>query len=171
MHKTINPFKKDNLWMFTDKETGLVDELLVSGADDLCERICDKYHINKEQGFSVDFSDNEKEFNDPLILKYLCKPDSGGYLYIIDDQACWLCENLLQFFQKPPKTIYFSVKEARGLAEYQNVLKEKGLQLVYCKEFYLVENAVTEMSDEHTEKFCKKYPNIEWLDLNLVRLK
>jgi hypothetical protein len=101
--RAIVPYRWNGLWVFDDKETGLVREAFVSGADDLCEQLSK----GKDQ-FTLMFSDSE--FPDYDIHLSLVFKKNGGHEYQCGGQRAWLCPALLLYFKEAPNSIYAKAK-------------------------------------------------------------
>jgi hypothetical protein len=97
--RAIVPYRWNGLWVFDDKETGLVREAFVSGADLLCEQLC-----HGENSFTLLFSDIPfPGYQMHLTLKHRC---GVGHTYQTLGQEAWLCPALLLYFKEAPANIY-----------------------------------------------------------------
>lgn len=173
MH-SISPRLEDGNWLFDDKSRNLQDELLVSGADYLCDLTCDKLKIIPHRGFTINFSDSLDDLPDApdftLRLLGKCDQSHGGFFYIYDDLAVWLCDNLLAYFDNPPDNIYISVVESKIIREAKELVKKAGFQLVWCSNYNLIEPFIVRLYLDGMEKFASTSPNIDWINYHVVDL-
>ena len=97
--------------VFDDPARGIVAEAFVAGADKILAEVAREYGLPPRSQFTLVFSDS------PWPVKRLHKlewqrEEMGGNVYrYYEFGEGWLCQTLLKYFDKPPKTIYFSVKE------------------------------------------------------------
>jgi hypothetical protein len=161
--------------MFTDPDRGLTDELLVSGADELCELLCKRGHVVPENGFTVHFTPDVIELVDQFTdvsaeltrhLTYLGEAN-GGYLYRHEGVAVWLCANLLRYCPEPPSRIYYLVEEHAALDRYKRLLPV-GTSLVYCRDLSMINDFVIYRWTEETDTICRNSPSIDWINLHVV---
>lgn len=103
----IMPYKWNGIWVFDDKERGLVREALISGADALLEAATE--HIaDRDQGVVVVFSDRPFPTH-TLALTWQGGDENGHGTYYYAQkyrQRAWLCPALLLYFPEPPMKIY-----------------------------------------------------------------
>jgi hypothetical protein len=99
----IKPYQDGSLWFFDDPSVGLFREALTDGVPEVLAQAC--FFSDVKKIFCVSFS------NHPLGDYFLnhVKPLRNGNLYKWNNMKCWFCPALLKYFQKPPKTIWFSV--------------------------------------------------------------
>lgn len=167
--------KVGHSWMFTDTDKGLIDELLVDGADDLCDRICNNYHIDPVLGFTVGFSDTyESVKNDHLSVVQRFRLNflnayGDGFTYIDEDlNAVWLCENLVKYFISPPSSIFFHINEVDAIISANQLALERGLKLVYSNNIDIVYPSMVNEQFIDEFKFAKLYPSVDWINYHLV---
>lgn len=167
---TIHPYLTHGMWVFDDATVGLVKEPLVDGADDLCDRICERWHLIPSRGFSISasaipFVDGDGE------LTFICQRNDG-YTYICDGELVWLCGNLLKYFPIPPRTIYFKVAEAAAVRGARAFCLTKGFYLVYDQNPYLelLNDNLVEHCLDGLEVFASGTPNIDWMNYSLVNI-
>ena len=161
--------------MFTDTDKSLVDELLVDGADDLCDRICMRYHIDPILGLTVGFTDKPGQIvsSRPMLtrefrLKFL-NEHAGGFTYVDEDlNAVWLCENLVKYFVLPPKNIFFHVKEVDAIISANQLALERGLKLIYSSNIDIVYASMVSEQFIDEFEFAKSCPSVDWVNYHLV---
>ena len=171
MTQTISPFLDNDSWVFNDPSTGLENELLVSGADNFCDMICAKYHIIPERGFTAKFSDkNDLKHHYKFYLIGTYENTESGNLYRCDDDTIWLCENLLKYFDVPPRTIYVHVVEADLLERAKAFVNSRGLKLVYCDNYDLIDPFVVANHLDGLEEFASNSSNIDWINYHLIKI-
>lgn len=107
----INPYKCGNVWVFDDPNVGLVREPFVSGVPEIIDRMLASKGINGTKGFNLYFS--EVPFPDSIEVNWVRK-EFGGNWYSIqlgdEQKEGWLCPAMLNYFNKPPKTLYVRVE-------------------------------------------------------------
>lgn len=166
-------------WAFTDKELGLENELLVFGADRLCDRICAELHIKPERGFTAVFEDYERYLKEPS--KEAPPPSShqsrrltllgeaeNGYTYLYGTEAVWLCANLLKYFDTPPKTIAFYIEEEMAIYKARLLAAKNGYRFIYSSDYSVIEPLLKAEHLEELDDICMLYPSVDWLNYHLI---
>jgi hypothetical protein len=104
----IFPYRHEGMWVFDDKDTGLVKEPFVAGIDEMIDLVTADIP-NAEKGFRVLFSATPFP-NYQYTLNWL-REDMGGnwYRWGVTPLEGWLCPALLKYFDQAPKTIYCSI--------------------------------------------------------------
>lgn len=107
----IKPYHYNSQWVFDDPDVGLIKEPFIAGADTALDKVEDEYGEN----FTLIFSDS-KFPNWSIDLQrmtwgnMISSVGSGTYYYVPRYKVkAWLCDALLQYFNKPPKRIYIQV--------------------------------------------------------------
>lgn len=102
--------RKGDYWVFDDKEKGIKDEPFVEGTDKLIDKIIPREDWDKEHTIIA----SDKDIGD-------FHPRIYSTLVDFDKETNWstyscsgfgehrLCPVLLQYFNPPPKTIFFSI--------------------------------------------------------------
>jgi hypothetical protein len=107
----LNPYFKDNTWVFDDVATGLKAEAFVFGIPEMIDYAIAKKKIpNANKGFKLVFSKN-------ALPKYDLKldwshEDCGGNWYKCNETKSvgWLCPALFKYFSIAPKELYAFVE-------------------------------------------------------------
>ncbi len=111
------------VWVFDDPQFDLEMEALISGTDEVLNYAVQRFDL--QPGFSLTFSDEPLAFTDLIGTWYQAGVDEltgyqEGNWYEWHEPGRdqpglkgWLCNALLLYFQKPPKTLYIQVSSAR----------------------------------------------------------
>ena len=106
---TLNAYDHYGVLVFDDPAVGLVREAFVAGADDLLIGLAEAAELDA-RNFNVMFSDTPW----PGAVEFTrVRKEMGGATY--RDSAGnegWLCPAMFEYFRRPPRTLYASVKEA-----------------------------------------------------------
>jgi hypothetical protein len=110
----LTPYRYNGLWVFDDKNTGLVREALIAGVPEILEALHKEHKIvNPDNGFNLLFSPApfpgyHTEAN------WLREGDGGNWYQATlpsgEVQEGWLCPALFKYFPEAPKKIYFKVE-------------------------------------------------------------
>jgi hypothetical protein len=108
----IHPYKSDGMWVFDDRNAGLVQEPFVSGADKIIDRMVTQIP-DAESGFTLIFAGTP--FPSYQLKLDWRREEYGGNWYYSPNLASegWLCPALFKYFDMTPKEIYaqFKAKE------------------------------------------------------------
>lgn len=109
---TIFPYELQGMWMFDDRERGLVNEAFVAGADNMIDEITRSIPDAKD-GFALIFS--VTPFPGSTHSLEWIREDNGGNWYYGPqfDFCCWLCPALFKYFDKAPDKIYVQAKSKK----------------------------------------------------------
>jgi hypothetical protein len=108
----IHPYKSDGMWVFDDRQTGLIQEPFVSGADKIIDRMVTQIP-DAESGFTLIFAGTPFP-GYGLKLDWRREEYGGNWYYSAElDREGWLCPALFKYFEMTPQVIYaqFKVKE------------------------------------------------------------
>lgn len=112
MHK-IYVYKSDDCWWFDDPKKNITREELVLGTPEFIEEFL------STENFDLIFDDSP--IGEDQITIHFSRHEEGGHIYSADAESAtlsgryqarnkttefWLCNVLLQYFQKPPDKIY-----------------------------------------------------------------
>jgi len=108
----LYPYKYEGLWVFDDKNTELVQEPFISGADTIIDKALELKGIsNGDHGFRLLFSSSPFPGYD-LKFTWVREGDGGNWYYSEDfKMEGWLCPALLKYFDSPPQEIYARFEE------------------------------------------------------------
>jgi len=101
----IHPYKHKGLWVFDDRNAGLVQEPFVSGADKIIERMVQDIP-GAESGFTLLFS--AAPFPGHQSMFEWRRGDMGGNWYYSATLGIegWLCPALFHYFEIAPERLY-----------------------------------------------------------------
>ena len=113
----IYPYKDSGPWVFDDKQTGLVKEPFIAGADTLIDRALEARGIRDgEKGFRLVFSSGEFPDYD-FIFQWVREGDGGNWYRSEEfDTEGWLCPALFKYFQAAPKQLFAKFEGGPRLA-------------------------------------------------------
>jgi len=109
----VKLYKLNNIqWVFDDPERNIIAEAFVAGADTLVDKVLEENNLDPEGDLILLFSTKFFPPNDDTYkITISHKPEpGGGTSYNCNDHDLWLCDTLLDYYQKPPKKIYFQIK-------------------------------------------------------------
>ncbi len=165
--------KANGLWAFTDKEVDLENELLINGADKLCDRICEELHIKPHKGLTVNFAEQGVNWipqEKPLVRKLVLLGEAeNGFTYLYGTEVVWLCENLLKYFDKPPKVIEVLVEEEVAINNARILAAKNGYRLIYSSEYSVIEPMVSIEYLEELDEIAMMATSVDWLNYHLIR--
>lgn len=116
---TIQIYKHDGLWCFTDDSRDLLHEPFVLGMSEIITHVIKLFNIGSEQDyFRITFSSNKFPQHQGKLYYQYSEYDGAWYcLNTIKDEnpnendlKGWLCPATLKFFEIFPKSIYFKVE-------------------------------------------------------------
>lgn len=179
-----------NHWVFDDEEKGLQREGLVLGVDDYLDALCLKYHLNEKIGVSVNFSHDVRSIYNHRIdhpvakgistrvvnLELVCDYNNG-YTYLIvfdpilkrEDEAIWLCGNLLKYFDAPPKELFVTFDEVMVVDVAKMIAVNVGKLLISSNSMEIVYKAMLE--EQFLDEFSPllgKHASIKWYEYHLI---
>ncbi len=107
-HFEIRPYRLDGGWVFDDPLTGLREEGLVRGADDLIERVV--AGLGGRDDLRIEFADAPFD-GAHLTLEWLRpgeEPELGTWYRCpeMGNAEAWLCESLRLYFGEPPARLH-----------------------------------------------------------------
>lgn len=102
----INPYKHKGQWVFDDESKELDKEPFVAGADDLITML-----LNGEDKCTILFSESAFKGHEHVVTHVKPEMDGNTYFHEEFQHELWLCPALLKYFEKPPKQIYFQIKQ------------------------------------------------------------
>lgn len=109
--KVLMPYKWNTIWVFDDKETGLVREAFVAGADDVMDDLSKDFK-KPEKGFVLMFSHEPFPGATHSFTKKRTQGKVGtNYNWDRRNKNVWLCPALFQYFPEAPKRIFAMAKE------------------------------------------------------------
>ena len=92
-------------WFFDDKAKGIVHEEFVAGIPELIKFLCENARATKVHAII-----DTQRFEGAFELKF-SHEENGGVVYSLHHLNGWLCPVFWQYFSKPPKSLWVSVKE------------------------------------------------------------
>lgn len=176
-------------WVFDDPIKGLDKEALILGVDDYLDALCERYHIKRTGGVSVNFSDESRDLWTPAIdhpqatnliklvtLKFIGH-HAGGHTYLIENdrvlgrnnEALWLCNNLLRYFETPPKRLYITFDEVTVVDVARHIASEAGKTLISANHYDIVQDLI--QADQSLDQFSPllgEWPSVKWSEYYLL---
>jgi hypothetical protein len=107
--RVIHPYKADGMWVFDDRQVGLVREPFVGGADTIIDRMVDAIP-GAADGVTILFS--ESPFPGFEYEMEWRREEFGGNWYHSARFGLegWLCPAMFRYFDDAPERIYIQVK-------------------------------------------------------------
>lgn len=123
---TLYPYRKNGVWVFDDKNTGLKEEAFVMGMSELISDVVSQKRIHQaRKGFKLTFSN--QSFNHDIELFWFQKGDfeyqvgkqtftiKGNWYHTGDHfrkgvKIGWLCPALFKYFDEAPERLYAKVE-------------------------------------------------------------
>ena len=101
----IIPYKFEGMWVFDDRDAGLLREPFVAGIDTMIDRLVASIP-GAERGFRLLFS--ATPFPGHTVKLEWRREESGGNWYYCPqfDIEGWLCPALFNYFDKAPAALY-----------------------------------------------------------------
>jgi len=107
---TLELYRHQGCWVFTDDTHGLKHEALVLGASEMVDRL-----------YAAVYEDYTR---DPVLATFSAEsfpgafradldgPDpEGGHWYTLAGQKAWLCGSLLSYFPEAPEQLYVRITD------------------------------------------------------------
>ena len=103
---TLEPYRRDDAWVFDDNNAGLVAEPFVSGISEMIDRLTATIPAAAE-GFRLLFAIHPFEGHQTSLTWLRSDPVEGNW-YRADDlgDEGWLCPALFCYFPVPPPKIF-----------------------------------------------------------------
>ena len=104
----ITPYKYRGMWVFTDRDKGLVREAFVAGADTVIDLATKAAGIRAAgRGFNLVFSAGEFPGHQVELSRKGRENKSGNTYHCRQlSMDAWLCPALYKYFIKAPKQIF-----------------------------------------------------------------
>lgn len=107
MRREVKLYKQNEVWVFDDEEKGIYAEPFVRGSSELIDEAASIVMLSGKPTRLI-FSDTE----DLLFEMELEDMDGKWSKYYSEEfnMEGWLCPVLYEYFETPPKRIFFSLK-------------------------------------------------------------
>lgn len=155
-------------WVYGDPSKEIQFKKFTDG--DFCDRIVDRCYLdNSIRGhvFTMEFSTQSEQLNYVIYnsLDLICQSEIG---LVYQEGGRAYCLDIGNYFDDPPKAIYYRVHEESAVLRVDSVLANSGHSLVYCEDYDLVDKAVKAFWDKDIDHICKEYPTVDWINLHIV---
>jgi hypothetical protein len=100
---------KDNLWYIQDSKRGLLNEPLVYRTSEIITRLKNQ---NQWEQSSLILIISDKKFSSSQGSAELIEIRSDGYCRYLNRKyglSGWIADQMLHYYRKPPKILYFSL--------------------------------------------------------------